>query len=114
EVNTAVNQMDQVTQQNAAMVEEANAAGATLASEAGRLRDLISQFQLGQADSSSVQTAALRKTAATMASARFTPAHVPAPSPARAMAGKIARAVTGRGAATAAAVAPSTDSWEEF
>ena len=28
EVNTAVNQMDQVTQQNAAMVEEANAAGA--------------------------------------------------------------------------------------
>jgi methyl-accepting chemotaxis protein len=39
EVNTAVNQMDQVTQQNAAMVEEANAAGATLASEAARLRD---------------------------------------------------------------------------
>ena len=47
EVNTAVNQMDQVTQQNAAMVEESNAASATLASEAGRLRELIGQFQLG-------------------------------------------------------------------
>jgi methyl-accepting chemotaxis protein len=47
EVNNAVNQMDQVTQQNAAMVEEANAAGATLANEAGRLRELVSRFKLG-------------------------------------------------------------------
>jgi methyl-accepting chemotaxis protein len=46
EVNTAVNQMDQVTQQNAAMVEETNAASATLANEASRLRELIAQFQL--------------------------------------------------------------------
>jgi methyl-accepting chemotaxis protein len=49
EVNTAVNQMDQVTQQNAAMVEEANAASATLAQEAGRLRDLIARFTLVEA-----------------------------------------------------------------
>jgi len=48
EVNTAVNQMDQVTQQNAAMVEETSAAGATLAHESGRLRDLIARFKLGQ------------------------------------------------------------------
>jgi methyl-accepting chemotaxis protein len=46
EVNSAVNQMDQVTQQNAAMVEQTNAAGSTLANEAGRLRELISQFRL--------------------------------------------------------------------
>jgi len=46
EVNSAVNQMDQVTQQNAAMVEQTNAAGSTLANEAGRLRELISQFHL--------------------------------------------------------------------
>ncbi len=46
EVNTAVNQMDQVTQRNAAMVEETNAASATLVNEASRLRDLISQFVL--------------------------------------------------------------------
>ena len=49
EVNTAVNQMDQVTQQNAAMVEETNAASATLANEACRLRELISQFVLDEA-----------------------------------------------------------------
>ncbi|WDZ77846.1 methyl-accepting chemotaxis protein [Ensifer adhaerens] len=48
-VNTAVNQMDQVTQQNAAMVEEANAASATLAQEAGRLRELIARFTLEEA-----------------------------------------------------------------
>jgi methyl-accepting chemotaxis protein len=47
-VNTAVNQMDQVTQQNAAMVEETSAAGATLATESGRLRDLIARFKLEQ------------------------------------------------------------------
>ncbi len=52
EVNTAVNQMDQVTQQNAAMVEETNAASATLANEACRLRELISQFVLDARNSS--------------------------------------------------------------
>ncbi|WP_306413075.1 methyl-accepting chemotaxis protein [Ectorhizobium quercum] len=46
EVNTAVNQMDQVTQQNAAMVEESNAASATLARQAERLRELVGQFRL--------------------------------------------------------------------
>ncbi|EUC01342.1 methyl-accepting chemotaxis sensory transducer [Rhizobium sp. CF080] len=46
EVNTAVNQMDQVTQRNAAMVEESNAASTKLASESVKLRDLIGQFKL--------------------------------------------------------------------
>ncbi|MDX4075571.1 hypothetical protein [Brucella sp. NBRC 113783] len=46
EVNSAVNQMDQVTQHNAAMVEETNAAGLSLAQEAARLREIISQFEL--------------------------------------------------------------------
>jgi methyl-accepting chemotaxis protein len=50
QVNTAVNQMDQVTQQNAAMVEETNAASASLASEAGRLRSLVDRFALGEED----------------------------------------------------------------
>jgi methyl-accepting chemotaxis protein len=48
EVNSAVNQMDQVTQQNAAMVEESNAASATLANETRRLRQFISRFTLGK------------------------------------------------------------------
>ena len=48
EVNKAVNQMDQATQQNAAMVEEMNAAGASLAQESARLNELLSHFQLAQ------------------------------------------------------------------
>jgi methyl-accepting chemotaxis protein len=48
EVNTAVNQIDQVTQQNAAMVEETTAASVTLAGEAARLRQLIAQFALAE------------------------------------------------------------------
>ncbi|MGL3604966.1 methyl-accepting chemotaxis protein [Rhizobium sp. G187] len=46
EVNTAVNQMDQFTQQNAAMVEETNAASAGLATESARLRQLIQRFEI--------------------------------------------------------------------
>lgn len=48
EINVAVNEMDQVTQKNAAMVEEATAASEMLASESGRLRELISRFHLGE------------------------------------------------------------------
>jgi methyl-accepting chemotaxis protein len=47
QVNTAVNQMDQVTQQNAAMVEETTAAASSLKSEAGELTRLISGFDTG-------------------------------------------------------------------
>ena len=48
QVNTAVNQMDQVTQQNAAMVEEATAASHALAGEAETLARLIARFELGE------------------------------------------------------------------
>ncbi|OWV66413.1 chemotaxis protein [Rhizobium sp. R339] len=47
EINTAVNQMDQSTQQNAAMVEQSTAAAASLSGEASKLRDLVNQFTLG-------------------------------------------------------------------
>ena len=46
EVNTAVNLMDQVTQQNAAMVEQSTAASQSLTNEANQLVDLIARFQL--------------------------------------------------------------------
>ncbi|MFB9948569.1 methyl-accepting chemotaxis protein [Rhizobium puerariae] len=49
EINTSVNHMDQVTQQNAAMVEEMNASGASLAQESGRLSELLARFEIGQA-----------------------------------------------------------------
>ena len=47
EVNTAVNQMDQVTQQNAAMVEQTTAASGTLADEARELSRLVDRFRIG-------------------------------------------------------------------
>ncbi|SES26760.1 methyl-accepting chemotaxis protein [Rhizobium sp. NFR03] len=94
EVNTAVNQMDQVTQQNAAMVEESNAASATLAGEAQRLRELISQFQLG---------GALRQTASAMAAGA---SHRPVASPAKRLAGKVAQAFSGNAA--------TKQTWEDF
>jgi methyl-accepting chemotaxis protein len=46
EINQAVNQMDQVTQQNAAMVEEATAASFALNSEAETLKELVARFQV--------------------------------------------------------------------
>jgi methyl-accepting chemotaxis protein len=50
EVNTAINQMDQVTQQNAAMVEETTAASHSLAREAETLTGMISRFRLSASD----------------------------------------------------------------
>jgi methyl-accepting chemotaxis protein len=47
EVNSAVNQMDQVTQQNAAMVEQATAASHGMMQEAETLNRLIAQFRIG-------------------------------------------------------------------
>ena len=47
QVNTAVNQMDQVTQQNAAMVEESTAASHSLAQEAEALAGSVARFEIG-------------------------------------------------------------------
>ncbi|EBA14687.1 methyl-accepting chemotaxis protein [Roseobacter sp. SK209-2-6] len=46
EINTGVTQLDQVTQQNAAMVEEATAAGHTLNSDASKLAALVAGFKI--------------------------------------------------------------------
>ena len=47
EINTAIDQMDRVTQQNASMVEENTAACFGLASESQQLADLIGRFKIG-------------------------------------------------------------------
>ena len=104
EVNTAVNQMDQVTQQNAAMVEETSAAGATLAGESSKLRQLIGQFVLaGQGAPPRSHVDALRQTASAMSS---TSSHSMVSAPARKLAGKPAKAFSGNAAVN--------ESWEEF
>jgi methyl-accepting chemotaxis protein len=53
EVNVAVRRMDEVTQQNAAMVEESTATSRSLSQETLQLSDLIGQFQIGEASDES-------------------------------------------------------------
>ncbi len=48
EVNATVNQMDQVTQQNAAMVEETTAASHALSNEATRLADRMGELKIAE------------------------------------------------------------------
>ena len=55
EISQAVNIMDQSTQQNAAMVEETNAASHSLAAEAEALFNLIGQFDLGNGRQTAVR-----------------------------------------------------------
>lgn len=62
EVNGAISSMDKATQQNAAMVEQSNAASASLANDARTLRALVEQFTLE--GSAGVQAGAPRSQAA--------------------------------------------------
>lgn len=94
EVSTAVNHMDQVTQQNAAMVEESTAATNRLADEAATLARLIARFKL---DGHGAAPRAVDYDSK------------PVASPARALSRKLAGAFGGRGAAAAVA-----SEWDEF
>ena len=105
EVNTAVNQMDQVTQKNAAMVEETSAATHKLSSEADHLFGLVSRFDIGHG-----ATVARTGQGGSVRAVNAGAETAPRPSPARRMVGSIARAFGG-GAAVATA---SGDNWEEF
>ncbi|WP_084356201.1 methyl-accepting chemotaxis protein [Novosphingobium lentum] len=50
QVNSAVSDMDRVTQQNAAMVEQTTAAARSLTDEARELSDVVSRFDTGRSD----------------------------------------------------------------
>jgi methyl-accepting chemotaxis protein len=69
EVNTAVNLMDQVTQQNAAMVEQATAAAYALREETDALSSLIGQFRTDRA-TADIADARLPKQASVHAASR--------------------------------------------
>ncbi|WP_193175860.1 methyl-accepting chemotaxis protein [Oricola nitratireducens] len=82
EINIAVGQMDQMTQQNAAMVEESTAVTHRLSGESDTLSDLISQFRLaGAQNAPAVEEASA--------------ASIPAESPARNMVRSVAHAFGG-------------------
>ena len=99
QINTAVNQMDQDTQKNAAMVEESTAASHGLAREASSLNGLIAQFKLSEGGYGEA-SAPVRTVSSS---------DRPAAAPARALGGRIRAAFSGN-----AALNTSADSWEEF
>jgi len=112
EVNTAVNQMDQVTQQNAAMVEETSAATQTLSSEADSLFALVSNFDIGQEGERAAEPVKTTRSvaAAPVRPVAAAPVHRPRVSPVKAMTGALSRAFGGAAVATAAVAGE----WEEF
>jgi methyl-accepting chemotaxis protein len=140
EINTAVGQLDQMTQQNAAMVEETNAASHTLAQDAERLSELVSQFRNGQVHETAMRAVAPGPASASP-SARTggTKANTPvrggapaparpvslrkpapvqastraAPSPAKALMGKLAGAFGNKSSSVSSVSAPG-ENWEEF
>ena len=70
EVSTAADQMDKVTQQNAAMVEESTAASHSLAQEAEKLTSLVGQFRTGQESAAAPSGLGRRQAAPSRAAAR--------------------------------------------
>jgi len=57
EINVGVTQLDKVTQQNAAMVQETTAAATSLKQDAERLQQLVARFRLGKGDGADMTAA---------------------------------------------------------
>ncbi len=118
EINGSVNHMDQFTQKNAAMVEEATAVTHRLADSARNLGGLVAQFRMAgnaAAPARTVSAPAYTAPAAPAPRAASRPAAAaaetrPVASPARKMMGGLAKAFGGGNTAAAA----SQDNWEEF
>ncbi|MEP2981410.1 MAG: HAMP domain-containing methyl-accepting chemotaxis protein [Lentilitoribacter sp.] len=107
EVNNAVNSMDQVTQQNAAMVEENTAVTQEVSNGVNALNGLIATFQVNA--SNTKQVAPKRVRASAPVAVVQDKEHQPAPSPVKTQLKQVANAFNGN------AVANSSDAgWDEF
>ncbi|NYF19236.1 methyl-accepting chemotaxis protein [Xanthomonas sp. JAI131] len=103
QVNQTVTQMDEATQQNAALVEEATAAARTLQTQAGQLSATVAEFKLDpQASAPAPQAAPVAK-ARPSVRAKTSPVATAPRAPAR------IRSVTGTARASTA-----EDQWQEF
>ena len=96
QINKAITQMDEVTQQNAALVEQAAAAAEALQDQAAHLAQVVSVFKLDGA----VAMAAARSTRPALAAKPRPAARVALPKPAR--------------ASSTASRPAAHDDWEEF
>ena len=115
QVNTAVGEMDRVTQQNAAMVEQSTAAARSLADEARELNGVVARFRTGHGDAGEATPfirPARRDVSAPVPLRRPTasaPARTPISQPARMPASSGNLALKASPAASARA-----DDWSEF
>ena len=106
EVNIAVDQMDEATQRNAAMVEETAAATQTLRQESEKLVELVNRFEVG-ADAAPVRMEDVRATAMATTLRKFTKRAEPRERTSRKQAPRAA-------AAAAVAFKSSGEDWSEF
>jgi methyl-accepting chemotaxis protein len=110
QVNTAIAQMDQVTQQNAALVEQAAAAAEAMQEQAARLGEVVGVFKLDASAAAAARVAA-------PPARRAVPARAAAPAPRRlaAQAAKPAKAAAARAQPKQSASEPADgDEWETF
>jgi methyl-accepting chemotaxis protein len=107
QVNKAITMMDDVTQQNAALVEEASAAAQALTEQASNLTQLISRYRVGEGSSAEAPRAAARPPAAAPAPA------VERRAPTRPMTGK-KRPVAVSTPAPARAGGAAAEEWKDF
>ncbi|WP_061126440.1 methyl-accepting chemotaxis protein [Caballeronia catudaia] len=110
QVSRAVTQMDEVTQQNAALVEEAAAAAQSLEDQAGRLRQAVAVFQVADG----APLAAVKAGTATTIAARATVAMRAAPKAASAATAKRAAPIAALKAPASRATADAGGDWETF
>ncbi|WP_343653512.1 methyl-accepting chemotaxis protein [Herbaspirillum sp.] len=113
QINQAIVQMDEVTQQNAALVEQAAAAAQSLQEQSGRLCDTVSIFRLGGGGSSVRAVQAMPVTARPRAEAtQGTPA-LPRKAPLKSSAPAATKALPAA-APRATAAATAEGEWEQF
>ncbi|MBV8603447.1 MAG: MCP four helix bundle domain-containing protein [Pelomonas sp.] len=113
QVGEAVAQLDQVTQQNAALVEESAAAAESLKHQAGRLAQAVSIFKLARGAAATTTPPAAPAPAPRPAATRTAPAVVRKPAPAVAAA-KPAHAPAPAAAPKVVATAEADGDWATF
>ena len=111
QVNLAVAQMDEVTQQNAALVEEASAAAQSMAGQARTLSDAVAVFRVAETGTSTVSRAVAPHIASQSASRR--PAVAVRTPPARTTKAKPSPAAAADRPTAIVADTSATD-WEKF
>ena len=118
EISGAMKEMDNATQQNAAMVEQTMASSQNLVEDADRLKTLVGQFSLsdhgGGYASSMKNSPRPAASASTYAPKSAAHGNAPVASPARALIGKIAGAYKSASSGTTARQTQTSENWEEF